>query len=116
MEIVCVDPTSAEPLAAVLPDGTKVTIPPDTDPRQVFADWLITPENPWFARSIVNRIWAWFLGRGIIHEPNDIWPDNPAVGPDASWREARADLGKAAAARSTARAAGDGGRGHARPV
>jgi hypothetical protein len=81
-EIVCLAPAPAEALAAVLPDGTKVTIPPDKDPRQVFADWLITPENPWFARNIVNRIWSWFLGRGIIHEPDDIRPDNPAVNPE----------------------------------
>jgi hypothetical protein len=58
-----------------------VQIPLDQDPRKVFADWLITPENPWFNRNIVNRIWAWFLGRGIIHEPDDIRPDNPAVNP-----------------------------------
>jgi len=62
---------------AVLPDGTKQQLPGDRDPREVFADWLITPENPWFTRSIVNRAWAWLLGRGIIHEPDDIRKDNP---------------------------------------
>ena len=72
---------SPEPLKAVFPDGTEVTIPPDRDPRDVFADWLIRPENPWFAKSIVNRIWAWLLGRGIIHEPDDIREDNPPVYP-----------------------------------
>ena len=69
------------PLKAVFPDGTEVTIPPDRDPRDVFADWLIRPENPWFAKSIVNRIWAWLLGRGIVHEPDDIRDDNPPVYP-----------------------------------
>ena len=48
----------------------------------MFADWLITPDNPWFARNIVNRIWAWLLGRGIIHEPDDIRPDNPPGNPE----------------------------------
>jgi hypothetical protein len=71
------------PLTGVFPDGTKVRIPPDRDPREAFADWLITPRNPWFARSIVNRVWAWLLGRGIIHEPDDIrkdnLPSNPAL-------------------------------------
>ena len=60
------------------PDGT--TRPPGTrteDPREVFADWLTAPQNPWFARSIANRAWFWLLGRGIIHEPDDIRPDNP---------------------------------------
>jgi len=70
------------PLAAVFPDGTKTTIPPNRDPREVFADWLIRPENPWFARAIVNRTWAWAMGRGIIHEPDDIRADNPAVHPE----------------------------------
>jgi hypothetical protein len=70
------------PLAAVFPDGTKTTIPPDRDPREVFADWLIRPENPWFARNIVNRTWAWVMGRGIIQEPDDIRDDNPPSNPE----------------------------------
>ena len=67
---------------AVFPDGTKVKLSPDKDPREVFADWLISPENPWFARNIVNRMWSWLLGRGIIHETDDIRPDNPASHPE----------------------------------
>ena len=81
-EIVYLDPSQTEPLEAVFPDGASVQIPADKDPRTVFADWLIAPENPWFARNIVNRIWAWLLGRGIIHEPDDIRPDNAAVHPE----------------------------------
>ena len=80
-EIVYLDPEATEPLRAVFPDGVAVEIKAGEDPRAVFADWLITPGNPWFARNIVNRIWAWLLGRGIIHEPDDIRPDNPAVNP-----------------------------------
>jgi len=80
-EIVYLDPAPAEPTNAVFPDGVTVKIQPDKDPRVVFADWLITADNPWFARNIVNRIWAWLLGRGLIHEPDDIRPDNPAVHP-----------------------------------
>lgn len=68
-------------MKAVFPDGVTVQIQPGDDPRVVFADWLIAAKNPWFARNIVNRIWAWLLGRGIIHEPDDIRPDNPAVHP-----------------------------------
>jgi hypothetical protein len=71
------------PLAAVFPDGTKTTIPPDRDPREVFADWLIRPDNPWFAKAVVNRTWAWVMGRGIIHEPDEIregnLPSNPEL-------------------------------------
>jgi hypothetical protein len=67
---------------AVFPDGTSVQLSPEQDPREVFADWLIRPANPWFTRSIVNRVWSWLLGRGIIQEPDDIRPDNPPVNPE----------------------------------
>ena len=84
-EIVFFDPrlaTNALTKAAAFPDGTRVVLPPDRDPRMVFADWLISPGNPWFARNIANRVWSWLLGRGIIHEPDDIRPDNPPSNPE----------------------------------
>ncbi len=80
-EIVFPDPSKSEALDAVFPDGVKVRIKEGEDPREVFANWLIAPENPWFARNIVNRVWSWLMGRGIIHEPDDIRPDNPPVNP-----------------------------------
>jgi hypothetical protein len=67
---------------AAFPDGTKPTIGPDQDPREVFADWLIAAKNPWFTRNIANRAWSWLMGRGIIHEPDDIRPDNPPSNPE----------------------------------
>jgi len=67
---------------AVLPDGRQARLPPDRDPREVFADWLIRAENPWFTGSIVNRVWYWLLGRGIVHEPDDIRRDNPPSNPE----------------------------------
>lgn len=70
------------PLAAVFPDGTKTTVPPNRDPREAFAEWLIRAENPWFARNIVNRTWAWAMGRGIIEEPDDVRDDNPPSNPE----------------------------------
>ena len=81
-EIVYLDPAPTEPLQAVFPDGVAVQVPAGQDPRTVFADWLISPENPWFSRNIVNRLWSALLGRGIIHEPDDIRPDNPPVHPE----------------------------------
>ncbi len=80
-EIIYLSPTSFESLQARFPDGKTVTIAPGEDPRQVFADWLTQPENPWFAKNIVNRMWAFLFGRGLIHEPDDIRPDNPPVHP-----------------------------------
>jgi len=81
-EIVYPDLTATEPLDVVFPDGTKASIAPGEDPRLAFADWLIRPENPWFTRNIANRVWAWLFGRGIIHEPDDIRPDNPPSNPE----------------------------------
>jgi hypothetical protein len=81
-------PIVTGPLTAVFPDGKKIQLPPDRDPREVFADWLLTPKNPWLARSIVNRVWGWLLGRGIIHEPDDIRDDNPPSNPELlAWLE-----------------------------
>lgn len=81
-EIVLLDPAPKEPIDAVLPDGTLVRVAPDDDPRAAFADWLLDAKNPRFARSAANRVWAWLLGRGIVHEPDDIRPDNPPAIPD----------------------------------
>ncbi len=82
-EIVFFDPSKAlTSESAILPDGTRVRLRPDRDSREVFADWLISPRNPWFACNIVNRMWSWMLGRGIIHEPDDMRPDNPPRNPE----------------------------------
>jgi hypothetical protein len=80
-EIVSNDPGIDEPLNAMLPDGTRLRVGIGQDPRIAFADWLITKENPWFARAYVNRAWSWFFGRGIIHEPDDIRTGNPPSNP-----------------------------------
>jgi hypothetical protein len=76
-EIVCLDPAPMGSLEAMLPDGRKVKVAPGIDLRVAFTDWLLAPGNRWFARAAVNRQWAWIFGRGIVHEPDDIRPDNP---------------------------------------
>lgn len=81
-EIVYPDPAQIEAFEAIFPDGTKIKIGPDDDPRKVFTDWLIQPDNPWFARAMANRTWSWLMGRGIIHEPDDIRVDNPPTNPE----------------------------------
>ena len=94
-EIVFFDPGSTNAQAAngvlraaVFPDGTSARLSSEHDPREVFADWLIDPKNPWFTRNIVNRVWSWLLGRGIIHEPDDIRIDNPPRNPELlEWLE-----------------------------
>jgi hypothetical protein len=82
-EIVFWDQSKALPAAnAVLPDGTRVKLEGDQDPRAVFADWLTGAKNPWFRKNAVNRVWAWLDGRGIIEEPDDIRADNPPSQPE----------------------------------
>lgn len=88
-EIVYFDPgkvsassAARTPQPPVFPDGTAARIATGQDPRELFAAWLIAPTNPWFARAAVNRIWYWLMGRGVIHEPDDIRPDNPASNPE----------------------------------
>lgn len=71
---------NGSPREAVFPDGSPVTLAPDKDPREVFAEWLVC--QPAFSRNIANRAWSWLLGRGIINEPDDIRPDNPPSNPE----------------------------------
>jgi len=59
-------------------DGSPAVVTQGQDPRIVFADWLTNPQNKWFTKNIVNRVWYWLMGKGIINEPDDIRPDNPA--------------------------------------
>jgi hypothetical protein len=80
-EIVFFDPNKIRP-AAIFPDGKTARLLPGQDPRAAFADWLLAADNPWFARNSVNRVWSWLMGRGIIHEPDDMRPDNPPANPE----------------------------------
>ncbi|MBL8796291.1 MAG: DUF1553 domain-containing protein [Planctomycetia bacterium] len=57
-------------------------VPPGQDPRAPVVAWLKQPENPFFARAAVNRVWAHYFGRGIIDPPDQLSPLNPASHPD----------------------------------
>ena len=50
--------------------------------RQAFARWLTAADNPWFARAMVNRIWAQLFGRGLVNPVDDLSSDNPASHPE----------------------------------
>jgi hypothetical protein len=52
-------------------------IPPGKDRREVLADLVTSPENPFFARATVNRIWFHLLGKGIVDAPDDFRDSNP---------------------------------------
>ena len=50
--------------------------------RERLAEWMTAPENPFFAKSIANRIWSYFLGKGIIDPVDDIRSGNPPSNPE----------------------------------
>ena len=52
------------------------------DPRRALARWMTSPDNPYFARTMANRMWAHFLGRGIVHPIDDFRSTNPPVIPE----------------------------------
>jgi len=66
---------------ARFPDGTTPVLSPERDPRVIFADWLLAPGNPWFARVLANRVWSWIFSRGIVHQPDDFRDGNAPVNP-----------------------------------
>src|SRR5436190_2846903 len=49
-----------------------------SDRRNVLADWLVSPQNPYFARSILNRVLANFFGVGLVSPVDDMRMTNPA--------------------------------------
>ena len=58
------------------------TAKPIGDPRTHLADWLTRPDNPWFARNLANRVWAHFLGRGLVEPVDDFRATNPPSNPE----------------------------------
>jgi len=50
--------------------------------REVLADWITDPDNPWFARMAANRIWAQFFGQGIVQPMDDFSDNNPPTHPE----------------------------------
>jgi hypothetical protein len=50
---------------------------PECDPREALADWMTAPDNPYFPRVIVKRVWAELMGRGIVDPVDDLRATNP---------------------------------------
>lgn len=57
--------------------GAELAPAEGEDRREAFARWLTAPENPFFARAIVNRVWALLMGRGIVEPVDDFRVTNP---------------------------------------
>lgn len=71
--------------AAVVPrplGGEGFELGPYDDPRLALARWMTSAENPYFAQTMVNRMWAHFLGRGLIHPLDDARSTNPPTHPE----------------------------------
>ncbi len=63
-------------------DGAEGKFTPEEDPRHALVDWMARPDNPFFARALVNRMWGHFLGRGLYHEVDDLRETNPPSNPE----------------------------------
>jgi len=67
----------AHPLGAPEPEEN-----PTGDRREAFAAWLTAPDNAFFARNMVNRVWARMMGRGLVEPVDDFRATNPASHPE----------------------------------
>jgi hypothetical protein len=63
-------------------DGPAPKFSPEDDPRHALVDWMAKPDNPFFAKALVNRLWGHFLGRGLFHEVDDQRDTNPPSNPE----------------------------------
>lgn len=63
-------------------DGELAKFSPEEDPRHALVDWMARPENPFFARTLVNRLWGHFFARGLVHEVDDMRETNPPSNPE----------------------------------
>jgi hypothetical protein len=71
-------PLTNEPVPTQPPGGKPIDTE-QPDPRVQLADWLTGKENPWFARLAANRLWANYLGRGLVSPVDDLRSTNPAT-------------------------------------
>ncbi len=72
-------PRTGKVMAPKFLGGAVPAIPPGRDRRDVLAEWLTSRDNPFFAKSVVNRIWYHLNGRGIVDPVDDFRDSNPAA-------------------------------------
>jgi hypothetical protein len=73
-----VQPLTGRPQPPTPLDGEPLAFDASIDRREHLARWLTSPENPYFARSITNRVWANFMGVGLVEFVDDMRLTNPA--------------------------------------
>lgn len=74
-------PKKKQPVDPKFLDGPSIKDRPEADIREALADWLAAPQNPFFARTIVNRVWKHYMGRGFVEEVDDFRVTNPPTHP-----------------------------------
>jgi hypothetical protein len=72
-----VQPLTGRPQPPAPLDGKPLPIESPEDRRVPLADWLVSRDNPYFSRAIVNRIWANFMGVGLVQAVDDMRVTNP---------------------------------------
>jgi hypothetical protein len=73
-----INPKTKKPALAKYLDGPSQAEGLDEDIRDKLAAWMTAPDNPWFARAIVNRVVKHYLGRGLVEPVDDFRVTNPA--------------------------------------
>jgi len=61
--------------------GSEYPFEEGKDPRVALMNWMRAPDNPFFAKAIVNRMWAHYFGVGIVDPPDDMNAANPPSNP-----------------------------------
>jgi len=77
-----VQPLTGKPQKPQPLDGEAIEFDSEIERREHLADWLTDPANPYFARSISNRVWANFFGVGLVESVDDVRLTNPASNPE----------------------------------
>lgn len=82
-EIIYLDIHKRAPYNQIeLGDDTNFYLRQDSDWREPYVMWLTSPKNRRFAEVMVNRMWFWVFGKGIVHEPDDWRDDNLPSDPE----------------------------------
>lgn len=77
-----VNKKTGKPVTPAALGSAPMTIDPEIDPRTRLAEWMKDPENPFFAKTLANRYWKHFFGRGLIEPEDDIRATNPPTNPE----------------------------------
>jgi len=75
-------PKTGESLKPAGLDGPVIEDSDQRDPREALVDWMVDKQNRFFAKSIANRYWKHFMGRGLVEPEDDMRVTNPPSNPE----------------------------------